>query len=116
MERSMVDQHYTVSTPHFDDGFTIGKQGMLRLFSAGAPDLRYWLGEFMDERGTVTVYRQHNLVHLDFAVGRRVHTRTWQSYLGDRTIARLARAFISDVLAQSQPTPSSEISRLGGGA
>jgi hypothetical protein len=95
----MVEQHYTVDAPHFDDGFTISKRGMLRIFSAGAPDMRYWLGDFIDERGTVTVYRQNNLVRLDFAVGRRLHTRTWQSYFGDRTIARLARAFISDVLS-----------------
>jgi hypothetical protein len=105
----MVDLNFSVKTPHFDDGFTLDQGGMLRMFSAGDPHLPYWLGDFIDARGTVTVYRQHDLVRLDFAVGRRVHTRTWRAYFGDRTIAKLARALISDVLAKH--TPEAEIVR-----
>lgn len=100
----MVDLHYSVKEPHFDDGFAIG-DGLLRMTQAGSDEYPYSVGEFTEKRGTVTVYRQNDLTRLNFAHGERVHMRTWECCFRDRTIARIARAFISDVLAKHTPTP-----------
>lgn len=95
----MGDQHYRVSTPHFDDN-TSTRDGWLRMSQHGKPDALYSMGEFVDRRGFVSVYRQHDLTRLDAIAGGRMHIRTWQRYFGDRTISRLCRAFLTDLLGE----------------
>lgn len=102
-----VDAHFTVDEPAFDDSW-LARAGSLRIHRHGAAGAYYWTGDFTDPRGLVSVYRQHDHTRLDFIHDGRCYARTWQRYFGDRTISRLARAFVTDILA--------EISRLNGGA
>lgn len=93
-----LDQTFTVKGECSDWSWTVGG-GALRLSkhegSRGEP---WWTGDFLDPRGIVTVYRQSDVVRLDYVVGGRCHSRSWHRYFGERTIARLARAFITDIL------------------
>lgn len=95
-----VDQHFAVSEAPFDDAVSISK-GFLRLHRHGDPSIgHYWTGDFVDQRGFVSIYRDSNVTRLDAVSGGRMHMRTWQRYYGDRTIARLARAFLTDLAEQ----------------
>lgn len=75
-------------------------RGYLMLHRHGGPEHGYyWTGAFMHPRGIVQVYRQHDYTRLSFADGLRVCHRSWERYWGDRTISRLAREFIQDLLS-----------------
>lgn len=98
MNRAAPAQHVTVQEPHTDSTAHIG-DGFLRLHRHGGTSGVgfYWMGEFVDRRGFVSVYRQDGLTRLDIVHGGRLHIRTWRKYFGDRTIARLARAFLTEL-------------------
>ncbi len=83
-----------------DDKFSVGK-GLLRLTEIRDGHDPWQVGEFLDPRGIVTVYRQTRfpLTRIDFMHNGKVYCRSWDRYCGDRTIRRLAREFISDVQA-----------------
>lgn len=81
---------------HFDDSISIGA-GFLRIHKHGDLDVgHYWMGDYVDQRGFVSVYRQEGLTRLDLVARGRMHMRTWQKSYGDRTISRLARAFLTE--------------------
>lgn len=93
-----VDMQFTVKEEASEWSWSIGR-GNLRMFTHEAPAAVYYTGEFIDPRGIATVYRQEGLTRLDFVHAGRRHSRSWQKSFGDRTIARLCRAFITDLLS-----------------
>lgn len=94
----MVDHHFSVKAPAEGYSYALGDGHLLlsKLETSSGP---YWRGEFLDGRGIVAIYRQSDWTSLSFAHEGRAHNRSWRRYFGDRTIARLSRAFITDVLA-----------------
>lgn len=74
------------------------RRGFLRLNSFGSGEARYEMGEFMHPKGIVTVYRQEDYTSLQFVHGERIFCRQWDAYWGSRTINKLARQFVADVL------------------
>lgn len=101
-----VDAHFTVVEPAFDDSWLV-RAGSLRIHRHGAAGAYYWKGDFTDPPGLGSLYRQHDHTRLDFIHDGRCYARAWQRYFGDRTISRLTRAFVTDIIADS---------RLNGGA
>lgn len=93
---STVDQHFTVSEEHAEYSYSVGN-GFLRMREHGQPGDTHWIGEFFDPRGIVSVYRQDGLTRIDFVSGGQMVSRSWKRSFGDRTIARLCRAFITDL-------------------
>lgn len=92
-----LDQQFAVKAECSDWSWTVG-EGALRIFPhVGSHGEKWWTGEFLDPRGIVTVYRQGDLTRLDYVEGGRCFSRSWQRYFGDRTIARLSRAFVTDI-------------------
>lgn len=73
-------------------------RGMLRLHEhrTSRGEL-YWLGEFLDPRGIVTVMREARYTRLDYVHDGFAYSRSWRKVFGDRTVCKLARAFITDV-------------------
>jgi hypothetical protein len=100
-KRRVTDQHFAVSETPDQYSFHVGN-GMLRMYSHNDGRDVYWDGEFIDGRGIVSILRQADYLRLDFATGGRCYTRHWDKYYGDRTVRRLCRAFITDILS----TPS----------
>lgn len=88
-------------TTQFSNQSYSERRGFLRMHSYGTSlSGQYDLGDFMDPRGIVSVYRQcdPDFLRLDFMHGGRFYSRQWEEYFGDRTIPRLARQFITDIL------------------
>lgn len=97
MSERLIDQHFSVKAPAHEYSFSV-KRGYLRLNRReNTRGQDWWSGEFLDPRGTVTIYRQSDYTRLDFIVDGTAHCRCWQKFWGDRTICRLARAFITDL-------------------
>jgi hypothetical protein len=79
-----------------DDILSVG-QGRLRLDEHGSGSGRYFMGDYMDPRGFVSVYMQDDYTRLDvIAVGRLV-MRSWDRTFSRRTLPRLARQLLDDV-------------------
>lgn len=95
---SDFDDGFTVKTDHFDDSLA-NRKGFVRMLQHGTGEDAYQTGEFCDPRGIVSIYRQSDLTRLDFCYAGRLFMRTWERHFGDRTLSRLARAFVSDVLS-----------------
>lgn len=93
---SRVGQTFATADEAFDDSVSIG-DGLLRMNQHGGGDAGfYWMGSYVDKRGLVTVYRQKGYTRLDIVAGGRMLMRSWQVQYGDRTITRLARAFLTE--------------------
>lgn len=92
-----ADQHFAVAEAPYDYTFSPGA-GLLRLHKHRS-DLGggWWDGDFVDYRGIVSIQREATYLRLDAVANGRCHVRTWQRYYGDRTVARLCRAFLSDL-------------------
>ncbi len=93
-----VDMQFSVVEQPSEWSWSVGR-GHLRMFAHDVGGAVYHTGEFVDPRGIATVYRQDGLTRIDFVHGGRCHSRSWQKAFGDRTIARLSRAFITDLSA-----------------
>jgi hypothetical protein len=93
-----VDMQFTVKEEASEWSWAVGR-GNLRMFEHGNDPNLYWTGEFVDPRGIATIYRQEGVTRIDFVRAGRCHSRSWKKAFGDRTIARLARAFITDLLS-----------------
>jgi len=89
---------YRVAEASNDWSYAVGK-GQLSIHLHGdAKGGFYWTGVFMDPRGIVRVYRQADHTSLTYIADGRSYDRSWTRYWSDRTINRLARALITDVL------------------
>ena len=94
-----LDLHFTVKDEASEYRWSVAR-GMLRLFEQRTSrDDIYWLGEFLDPRGIVTIMREASHTRLDMVHDGYAYSRTWRKFFGDRTVAKLARAFITDVQA-----------------
>lgn len=95
-----VDQRFKVNVEPYGYSFS-PDAGMLRLCShETSRGEKWWSGDFVDYRGIVSVMRERRFLRLDAVANNRCHTRSWRGYYGDRTVARLARAFLSDLLGE----------------
>lgn len=93
-----VDQYFTVAEEPFDYHYAIGA-GYLRLHKHMLDDGDYWHdGTFFDPRGIVDVYRQEDHTRISVCVGGYGYHRSWKKTYGDRTLARLCRAFLTDIV------------------
>lgn len=91
-----VDQYVTTQDEYTDDMFS-PDGGFLRLSKHCTDGAHWWTGDFLDYRGIVSVYRQAGLTQISTAAGHRLHTRTWRKHYGDRTVAQLCRAFLTEL-------------------
>lgn len=74
--------------------YSSGKTPYLMLNKHG----NWWSGWYYHPRGIVAVYREGGYTRLSLSDGCRVCHRSWARYWGDRTISRLAREFIRDLI------------------
>lgn len=96
------DQHFTVKAVHHDHRFSV-RDGFLALSKhEGIRGETWWTGDFLDPRGVVRVYRQKDFVRIDVVLNGTAHCRTWKRFWGDRTISRLARAFVTETIAKAR--------------
>jgi hypothetical protein len=92
-----VEQHSTVNEPHEDYDFS-PDAGMLRLATHhSSRGIAWWSGDFVDYRGLVTIQMEDTYLRLDAVADGKCHVRTWRRGFGDRTVARLCRAFLTDL-------------------
>lgn len=97
MSRS-VDLHFAVAEVPYDYHFAIGA-GYLQLSKHTLNDGDYYhTGTFFDPRGIVDVYRQEDHTRISVCVGGYGYHRSWNKAYGDRTLARLCRAFLTDIV------------------
>lgn len=101
-----VGQRFTVKDPHVDYAFSSGS-GMLRLSehttSSGGC---WWNGDFVDYRGIVSIQMEDTYTRLDAVAGNRCHVRTWGRAFADNTLAKLCRAFLTDLHGAVTQGPS----------
>jgi hypothetical protein len=93
---SRVNQSVRVVDEHQDYDFC-PEAGMLRLSTHNNEVGCWWQGDFVDFRGIVTIQMEDTYTRLDTVAGGRCHVRTWQRGYGDRTVAQLCRAFLTDL-------------------
>ena len=93
----MLDQYYQTKTEFYESDFAVGN-GYCLLFVHSNGDETYHTGEVYDPRGIVTVYRQFDHTNLRLVHEGRHYSRSWSCYYGKRTILRLARAFLTDIV------------------
>jgi hypothetical protein len=92
-----VEQHFAPEEAGYDYDFSPAA-GMLRLTARSGQDgVQWWDGDFVDYRGIVTISVEDRYTRLDTVAGGRCHVRTWTRGFGDRTVARLCRAFLTDL-------------------
>lgn len=91
-----VDQHYADGGEAYNYAFSPGA-GLLRLTQHNAHFGTWWSGNFVDYRGIITVQMEQEYTRLDTVAGGECRVRTWQRAFGDRTVARLCRAFLTDL-------------------
>jgi len=102
-ERKPVNQHFTVKDQANDYHWSVAR-GHLRLFpNKTSRGEYYWLGEFLDPRGIVTIMREQKLTRLDYVLNGTAYSRSWRKHFGDRTLAKLARAFITEIQEKDHP-------------
>ena len=94
----MTDNQFSVAEQPSDWSWSLG-DGRLRMYVHTSKAEKYYTGEFVDPRGIATVYRENGITRIDFAHQGRCYSRSWQRAYGDRTIARLCRAFITELLS-----------------
>lgn len=95
MSRSVL-QSVRVQAPHEDDSFDPG-DGILRLYTKESRLGPYSDGDFVDKRGIVSIQMENTYLRLDTVFGGRCHVRTWHRAFGNRTVAQLCRAFLTDL-------------------
>lgn len=98
-----VDQTVTTQDEHYGYAFS-PEGGMLRLCQHVTSHGKFWWsGDFVDYRGIVSIMRESRFTRLDTVAGNRCHTRSWSKNYGDRTVAQLCRAFLTEL--HGAPTP-----------
>ncbi len=92
-----VEQTATTQDDHYGYTFSPG-EGMLRLAQhvTSRGDF-WWTGDFVDYRGIVSIMREATYTRLDAVAGNRCHIRSWRKNYGDRTVAKLCRAFLTEL-------------------
>lgn len=101
-----VKQDFRLAEEPYGHTFSPGA-GMLRLCSHGTSrNETWWSGDFVDYRGIVSVIREANFLRLDAVAGGRCHVRSWLCCCNDTTVAKLCRAFLTDL--HGEPTPIDE--------
>jgi hypothetical protein len=93
-----VRTDYRVAAPAQEWTYAVGKGHLAIHLHGDAKNGFYSTGVFLDPRGIVRVYRQIDHTNLTYIADGRSHDRSWNRYWSDRTINRLARALITDVL------------------
>lgn len=91
-----VGQRFTVNDPRHDFAFSPGA-GMLRMTQHSTSSGCWWSGDFVDYRGIVTIQMEDTYTRLDAVAGNRCHVRTWERAFPDNTMAKLCRAFLTDL-------------------
>lgn len=71
-------------------------RGWLRIHHNDTKYGEYCLGEYVDKRGFVSVYRQDGLTRLDLVANGKLVMRSWKAWLPDRTITRRAREMLAE--------------------
>ena len=90
------------TSDYFDD--SVGnRQGFLRMLRSGEGDSAYWTGDYVHPLGIVSVYRDYRFTRLDFAAHDRLYMRSWRTHFADRTLHRLSRDFVTDILSDVSP-------------
>jgi hypothetical protein len=92
-----------VAEPASDWSWSVGAGSLTLTKHGSASPGWYWTGEFLHPSGFVRVYRQKDLTRIDFITDGRGYSRSWQKDWGDRTINRLAREFVAEILANTPP-------------
>lgn len=91
-------------TRFFRDTSYAERRGFLRLQTHFTDYGVYEDGDFVHPEGIVSVMIErggkHPFTRLDFSHGGRLHIRQFFYAFGKRTIPRLARQFVTDVLAE----------------
>jgi hypothetical protein len=97
-EARKVEQRFTVEEEPYGYEFSPGA-GMLRLMTHKSDRHGdWWSGDFVDYRGIVSIQMEQKFTRLDAVANGRCHTRSWRRAYGDRTVAKLCRAFLTDLL------------------
>lgn len=92
----------TEANTGLDYGYA-NRDGALSLYVNGTEPNTWQSGVFYHPNGIVEVYREAKITRLAFAHAERVFHRTWLRSWGDRSIYRLAREFVADVLSGDLP-------------
>jgi hypothetical protein len=104
---SRVRQNFRIAGDRHEYSFSPGA-GLLRLHVVSNSAGNWWTGDFVDYRGIVSIQMEATFLRLDTVAQGRCHVRTYGRRFGERTVAKLCRAFLTDLHGAPTPTQDAE--------